>query len=328
MNSDKRITLKDLIIADIDSLNDAELAEFYYIEQKLLNGSALKNIRDVSADDLIDNFFDAHQINSSVNTLYNYRQILRDFLKNVQHNLNIGAISNYLRSKKWGDNTNRRNYILLKRFLDFLFANKYTELQLSSCINVPSKVKKRALTPIPGQISSFMESIKPEYPLDKDVQIKYETIFKLYAKTGLRRTELLNLNFEDIDFDTGRIIVIKTKNKNVKIIYMNENLKEILRIYLDHSKYKSGPLFRGLQGKRLCKQTLNNAFQRIKARSGLPKEFKIHSFRRYCINELRKNKVDLPTIKEIAGHEDIRTTEIYCNVGEEEKIKALEMIQV
>jgi len=38
--------------------------------------------------------------------------------------------------------------------------------------------------------------------------------------------------------------------------------------------------------------------------------------------------VDLPTIKELAGHRDIRTTEIYCNVGEEEKKKAIESIRV
>jgi integrase/recombinase XerD len=323
----KRTILKDLIIADIDGLNDAALAEFYSIEQKLLNGSALKNIRDIRADNLIDNFFDAHQINSSTNTLYNYRQILRDFLKNVQHNLNIGAISAYLRSKQWGDNTNRRNYILLKRFLDCLFANKYTEIQLSSCITLPSRVRKHAFTPTSKQVSRFIDSIKLEY-LDEDDRIRYETIFKIYIKTGIRRTELIDINVEDIDFDTDRIIILKTKNKDVKVINMDDNLKDILLFYLGYFKYKSGPLFRGTQGKRLCKQSLNNSFQKIKARAVMPKEFKIHSFRRYFINQLRKNKVDLPTIKELAGHRDIRTTEIYCNVGEEEKVKALESIRV
>jgi len=324
---DKKKTIIALIIDDLPDLNESALAEIYSIEQKLLNGSALKNIRDVSADNIINNFFNANQINSSAATLYNYRQLLRDFLKNVQHNLNIETISTYLRSKQWGDNTKRRNYILLKRFLDFLFANKYTELQLSSCITVPSKVIRRAFTPIPEQVSLFISSIRIEY-LDKDDQIRYETIFKLYAKTGMRRTELLDLNIEDIDFDTDRIIILKTKNKDVKVINMDRNLKEIISRYLYYFKYKSGPLFRGMQGKRLCKQSLNNAFQKIKARAVMPKEFKIHSFRRYFINELRKNMVDLSTIKELAGHRDIRTTETYCNVGEEEKIKAIENIKV
>ena len=109
---------------------------------------------------------------------------------------------------------------------------------------------------------------------------------------------------------------------------MDDNLKDILSTYLGHFRYQSGPLFRGVQGKRICKQSLNNAFQRIKARAGLPQEFKIHSFRRYFINELRKNKVDLAVIQKLAGHRGIRTTEIYCNIGEEEKIKAIESIKI
>ena len=71
-----------------------------------------------------------------------------------------------------------------------------------------------------------------------------------------------------------------------------------------------------------------NAFYKIKTRAELPKEFKIHSFRRYFINELRKNNVDIATIQKLVGHRDIRTTEIYCNVSEEEKIKAIENIRV
>lgn len=109
---------------------------------------------------------------------------------------------------------------------------------------------------------------------------------------------------------------------------MDDNLKQILTDYLNHFKYKSGPLFRGIQGNMLCIQSLMNAFNKIKARAGLPKEFKIHSFRRFFINELRKNHVDIATIQKLAGHRDIRTTEIYCNVSEEEKIKAIENIYV
>ena len=327
MDSDKRTILKDLIIADIDGLNDPALAELYSIEQKLLNGSSINNIRDVSANILIKEFFDVHQINSSTATLYNYRQLLRDFLKNVQSNLNIGAISTYLRSKPWGDNTKRRNYVLLKRFLYHLFTCKYTELDLSTCITVPSKVNKRTPCPTSEQVNDFIKSIGLVYP-NKDDRIKFETIYKLYIKTGMRRNELLNINVGDIDFDTGRIIILKTKNKDIKIINMDNNLRDILNTYLAHFKHESGPLFRGIQGKRLCIQSLMNSFYKIRARAGLSKEFKIHSFRRFFINELRKNHVDIATIQKLAGHRDIRTTEIYCNVSDEEKIRAIESIKV
>ena len=106
------------------------------------------------------------------------------------------------------------------------------------------------------------------------------------------------------------------------------NLRQVIKCYLSHFKYQSGPLFRGTQGNRLCKQSLMNAFYKIKASAGLPKEFKIHSLRRFFINELRKNHVDLATIQKLAGHRDIRTTEIYCNVSDEEKVRAIESIKI
>jgi len=327
MNIDKKTTLIKLITTDLPGLNDSALAELYSIEQRLLNGTTINNIQDINTDALIKNFIDTNQLNSASSTIYNYTKILQDYLNYASGMIDNETLFAYLRSKSWGDNTKRRNYVLLKRFLYHLFTCKYTETDLSTHIKVPHKVKGSTFCPMSAQVKEFIEAIKFTF-IDENEILKYETIAKFYIKTGARRNELLNLNVEDIDFNTGRIIILKTKNKDVKIINMDENLKQILTDYLNHFKYKSGPLFRGSQGNRLCKQSLMNSFYKIKERAGLPKEFKIHSFRRFFINELRKNNVDIATIQKLAGHRDIRTTEIYCNVSEEEKIKAIESIKV
>ena len=327
MQTDKTTTLINLITVDLPGLNDTALAELYSIEQKFLNGNSLHNIRDINTDTIIKNFIDEHQLNSTASTVYNYTKILQDYLNYARGVIDNESLMAYLHSKVWGDNTRRRNYVLLKRFLYHLFTEKYTEIDISQHIKIPPKVKGSSFCPMSTQVRQFIDSIKFTF-IDKNEILKYEILFKLYIKTGARRNELLNLNVEDIDFNTGRIIILKTKNKDVKIINMDDNLKQILIGYLNHFKYKSGPLFRGAQGNRLCKQSLMNSFYKIKARAELPKEFKIHSFRRYFINELRKNHVDIATIQKLAGHRDIRTTEIYCNISEEEKIKAIESIRV
>ena len=324
----KKETIINLITSDLGHLDETKLADLYAYEQKLLNSAALNNIRDISTDALIKNFIDSHQLNSAASTIYNYKKILQDYLNYARGMIDNETLFAYLRSKSWGDNTKRRNYVLLKRFLYHLFTCKYTEIDLSTHIKIPPKVKSSSFCPTSAQVKQqLLGSIKFTFT-DEDEILKYETMFKLYIKTGSRRNELLNLNVEDIDFNTGRIIIRKTKNKDVKIINMDDNLKQILTDYLNHFKYKSGALFRGIQGNRLCKQSLMNAFYKIKERAGLPKEFKIHSFRRFFINELRKNHVDIATIQKLAGHRDIRTTEIYCNVGEEEKVRAIESIRI
>jgi len=323
----KRQTLINLIQEDLTGLNEVALAELYSIEQKLLNGSCLKNLREISADNVIKNFIYMCQPNSSVSTIYNYRKILEDFMLNVKDNLTIEQVLAYIRSKPWCDNTKRRNNILIKRFLTHLFTQKYTESDLSENIKIPQQVHKLCFCPSKDEVLRFISAIKLAF-VRYDQAIKYETLFKIYIKVGLRRTELININIEDIDFNNNRMIIRKTKNKDVKIINMDDNLIQILKDYLKYFNCKSGPLFRGVQGNRICKQSLMIVFYTIKEKAGLPKEFKIHSFRRFFINELRKNHIDIVTIKNLAGHRDIRTTEIYCNISEEEKIKAIESIRV
>ncbi|MCL5071548.1 MAG: site-specific integrase [Actinobacteria bacterium] len=328
MNTDKITILKNLIIdyllPDLDEVN---LAEVYTYGLKLRNGTPTYDIRDINPNTLINNFINECQLNSAPSTIYIYTKLLQDLLHYVRGVLTCDVLTAYLHSKVWGGATKRRNYGLLKRFLFYLFTQKYIEIDISSMIKVPPKIKSSSFCPMSTQVKQFIDSIKFVF-LEEDEIKKYETLFKLYVKTGSRRNELLNLNVEDIDFNTGRVIIRKTKNKDVKVINMDDNLRQLLITYLNHFKYKSGPLFRGSQGNRLCKQTLMNVFHKIKARAGLQKDFKIHSLRRFFINELRKNHVDLATIQKLAGHRDIRTTEIYCNISDEEKVKALESIKV
>ena len=327
MNTDKTTTLINLITADLSGLNDAALAELYSIEQRLLNGSTLHNIRDIDRDTLINNFINTSQLNSSPSTIYNYRKILQDYLTYASGVLDIESLMSYLHSKVWGDNTKRRNYVLLRRFLYYLFTCKYTETDLSTHIKIPVKVKGRSFCPMSTQVKALIDSVKLIFQDESEI-IRFETLLKLYIKLGLRRDELLNLNVEDIDFDRGTITIKNTKNKDTKIMNMDDNLRQIITCYLSHFRYLSGALFRGIQGNKLCRQSLMNAFNKMKVRAGVPKDFKIHSLRRFFINELRKNGIDLATIQILAGHRDIRTTGLYCNVSEEEKVKAIEKIKV
>jgi len=127
----------------------------------------------------------------------------------------------------------------------------------------------------------------------------------------MRRNELLDLNVEDIDFECNQIIVKKTKNKDIKVIPMDSDIIDLLLEYFNHFKYQDGPLFRGKQDKRLCRQVLMDVFYKIKKYSNMPKEFKIHSFRRYFINTLRKNHVDIVTMQKLAGQGLQRFTVMY-----------------
>ena len=245
----------------------------------------------------------------------------------IKENPTLEVIYTFIKNKHWGDNTISRNTVVIRRFISWLFENRYLPQDYSKNIKIPQKVKKLAFCPTQNQVGLFIDSIRQIFKSENNI-LKYSTIFKLYIKTGMRRNELLDLNVEDIGFEQKQIIVKKTKNKDVKVMPMDLNIEELLLNYLEYFNYQNGPLFRGKQNKRLCRQVLMNAFYKIKKDANMPKEFKIHSLRHYFINTLRKNGVDFVTIQKLAGHRDIRTTEGYCNVGDEEKVRAIESVRV
>ena len=113
MQTDKKTTLINLITADLTGLNDAALAELYSIEQRLLNGNTLNNIKDVSSDTVINNFINTNQLNSAASTIYNYTKILQGYLNYARGVLDIESLMAYLHSKGWGDmNQREKSYQL------------------------------------------------------------------------------------------------------------------------------------------------------------------------------------------------------------------------
>ena len=184
MQIDKKTTLINLITADLSGLNDPALAELYSIEQKFLNGNSLHNIRDINTDTLIKNFIDQHQLNSAALTVYNYTLILQDYLNYARGVLDNESLMSYLHSKAWGENTKRRNYVLFKRFLYYLFTEKYIKIDLSQHIKIPQKVSKLCFCPSKEQVGRFIDAIKLTF-VEHDEAKKYETIFKFYIKTDV-----------------------------------------------------------------------------------------------------------------------------------------------
>lgn len=326
MNAKKK-NLINLIEEDLSYLNEVELSKTYTYVLELLSGSMVNEIKQIDSGILIKKYLDTCQSNSAKSTRYTYCRVLNELLAAIKDNPNLEVIYTFIKNKHWGDNTISRNTVVIRRFLSWLFENRYLPQDYSKNIKIPQKVKKLAFCPTQNQVNLSLDSIGQTFKSDADV-LKYSIIFKLYIKTGMRRNELLDLNVEDIDFGQKQIVVRKTKNKDVKIMPIDLDIEEILTNYLGYFKYINGPLFRGKQNKRLCRQVLMDVFYKIKKHADMPKEFKIHSLRHYFINTLRKNGVDFVTIQKLAGHRDIRTTEGYCNVGDEEKVKAIESIVV
>lgn len=153
-----------------------------------------------------------------------------------------------------------------------------------------------------NQVLRLIDSI--EDPRDKLI------VRTIYA-TGVRVSELCNINIEDIDFDE-HTIRIKGKGDKIRIVFVDDDtLSEILSLVGNRIV---GPLFVGQQGKHISSRAIQHIFKHY-APSGITP----HKIRHSYASELYKRSKNLRVVQENLGHTSIKTTEIYLHTDIDER---------
>ena len=121
----------------------------------------------------------------------------------------------------------------------------------------------------------------------------------MFGNTGLKRTELINLNWNDINLGNKYLIVRKSKNKNQIIIPLHDRVMELLDLHLNQRlPLKNNALFIGRTGERIHHNSLKNLFDRYIKIAGLSgKGYTIHTFRHNFSTRLLNKDVSLVNIK-------------------------------
>ncbi len=319
-------SLINLIDTELKQLDQVKLSEIYTYILKYISSNSRKDLKEIKKEDLLDNYINS-KLDISDNTIKNYKSTLSCFLDYLYPNINKDTLMAYLRKNiKWSSNTKNRNYIFIKNFLSYLHKYGYLDENLSEFIKIPKKQKTVKFVPNDSQINLFFLAIKKIFKDEE--KLRFLTIFLIYGKTGLRLYELINLNYEDLDFENNRIYLKHTKNGDNDYVSMDDQLRVTLKKYIIRFNIKNGALIIGKGGKRINKNVINDNLKKIVREAGLPKEFTAHTFRRFFIDKNRRAKVDIFLLGELARHKDLNTTRAYLNVSEEEKREAISNIKI
>lgn len=136
--------------------------------------------------------------------------------------------------------------------------------------------------------------------------------------TGMRRGEILNLKWQDIDFKQGIIELLKTKSGKKRMIPMNEDVKNIL---ISVRKNPNSPyIFCNRNGEPL--KDVRTAFATALRRAGV-KRIRFHDLRHTFASQLVMSGADLNTVRELLGHSDLKTTLIYAHLSKDHKTRAV-----
>jgi len=162
----------------------------------------------------------------------------------------------------------------------------------------------------------------------KKFKLRDKLILNLLAFTGLRKSELLNLNWDDINLGSKYLIVRNGKNKTDRIIPLHENVYNLLEKYLsDRLPLNCKSLIIGERGKRLGISSLELIFKKYIMLSGLSgKGYSIHSLRHTFATRLLNKNVSLVKIKNLLGHKSIESTEIYLHTTGKELADSVDLL--
>ncbi|AFM41551.1 site-specific recombinase XerD [Desulfosporosinus acidiphilus SJ4] len=163
----------------------------------------------------------------------------------------------------------------------------------------------------PGQLKYYAYTEKRDYAL----------ILTLLG-TGLRLSELCNLNLSTTNFNKGCFEVRRKGNKET-VVYFNREIANALMDYISHerprySAKKSDALFLSMQGKRVSKRAVQNLISKymniLKNLGHNTEGFSAHKMRSTFATLLLRETDNLAIVQDALGHSDPRTTRIYAKV--------------
>jgi site-specific recombinase XerD len=144
-------------------------------------------------------------------------------------------------------------------------------------------------------------------------------IITLFLNCGMRVSELVGINIADIADDRLRLL---GKGNKERMVYLNKACIDAIEAYLPHRiSPKTGhknALFISKQGKRMSVQTVKQLVKKYLMLAGLgQKHCSVHKLRHTAATLMYQNGVDVRTLKDVLGHEDLDTTVIYTHIVDE-----------
>ena len=213
-----------------------------------------------------------------------------------------------------GASARSRKVAALRSFYRYL-TEKVHKIEHNPVQNLDSPKLKRSL---PRHLS-FQESVDLLQHIDSEYPERDYCIITLFLNCGLRVSELVGINRGDVRGDTLRVL---GKGNKERIVYLNEACQQAIQAYLP-TRIQPRPedanaLFISRLGRRISAQTVKWMVGRQLEKAGLgDKNYSAHKLRHTAATLMYQNGVDVRTLKEVLGHENLDTTMIYTHVTDD-----------
>ncbi len=266
--------------------------------------------------------------NYSENTTINYKLDLEEYIKFIELNnikiLNIKYedISPYLahlyNEKHYSKSSVSRKISTLRSFYKYLYDNELIDKNPFLFISLPKKEKK-----LPRFVNYEDLALILNTPnINTDIGIRDRLILELLYGTGIRVSELCNININDIDYKNKTIRIIGKGDKE-RIVLFGEYCEEILLKYINNNRNnllndkEHNILIVSNNGSKIGVSTVQKILSDILKSASIKKNITPHVFRHTFATHLLNEGCDILTVKELLGHSSLDTTQVYTHVSNE-----------
>lgn len=209
--------------------------------------------------------------------------------------------------------------VALRAFLRYLSAHKSLPVLSPDKIELPKQSARSISFLSREQIDKLLST--PE--ISSTVGLRDKAIMETLFSTGLRVSELVQLNRDQIDLER-REFSVRGKGDKVRVVFLSDTAAEWLQRYLQTRKDNFQPLFIRYSGStdprmkgermRLTARSVQRIVERYARICGLPINVTPHTLRHSFATDLLIGGADLRSVQEMLGHESVRTTQVYTHV--------------
>jgi len=265
-----------------------------------------------------------HEKNASPHTISNYRRDLAQFELFCHHQqtswskIDPTFLRSYLASlyvQGLKRTSVARKLATLRSFFRYcqrqgFIKNNPAEVLASPRLekNVPSFLTEE-------EINRFLDRPSGDRPLDR----RDDAILELLYATGVRVSELVGINLEDLNLN-HRFLRIRGKGRKERIVPFGSKAEEKLKQYLksrwqiNKGQVEAEPLFVNYRGRRLTARSVERIVDKALKQAAIRRKISPHSLRHSFASHLLSRGADLRIIQELLGHASLATTQKYTHL--------------
>lgn len=234
----------------------------------------------------------------------------------------IRSFLSHLGSKEYSAATMARKIATLRSFYKWANRRGLSKTNPMTAIRTPRQAKRLPKAITVEQIEKLLAT-----PSDRDVLgLRDRAMLETLYSTGLRVSELVGLNFEDLD-EAGEALRIRGKGKKERMVPLGMHALAAVKRYVQlvmgdprctgwfqSENGKPKPLFVNKHGKRLSSRSVRRKLDKYLTTAGLDPDISPHTLRHSFATHLLENGADLRSVQELLGHQSLSTTQIYTHL--------------